>query len=77
MKTIRINDRIWNELSHDGIADTSTYRYCVFCDSFDGHAVLKRIRREYLDTTAALSDASDSNPNGWEVLRPDCVRLTK
>lgn len=75
MKTIRINDRVWFELSHDGFSDTRTYRYCVF-DTAD-RCVLKRIRREYLDTTSALSDASDSNPNGWEVLPPDRVRLTK
>lgn len=25
-----------------------------------------RLRREYLDTTVALSNKSSSNPNGWE-----------
>lgn len=75
MKTIRINERITNELFYDGFADTRAYRYCVF-DTADS-CILKRIRREYLDTTAALSDASDSNPNGWELLPPDRVLLTK
>lgn len=68
MKTIRINDRVWFDLSHDGISDTRTYRYCVFVT--DDGCILKRIRQEYLDTTAALSDASDSNPNGWEEIKP-------
>nr|DAK86653.1 MAG TPA: hypothetical protein [Caudoviricetes sp.] len=67
-KTVRLTERIWDELFRYGIAETRTYRYCVYCTNFDGRAVIKRIRREYLDTTAVLSDASDSNPNGWEVL---------
>lgn len=75
MKNLHLNERITYELSHDGFADTRTYRYWVF-DTADG-CIIKRIRRAYLETTAALSDASDSNPNGWELLPPDRVRLTQ
>ena len=75
MKNVHLNERITHELFYDGFSDTRTYRYWVF-DTVDG-CIIKRIRQEYLDTTAALSAASDSNPNGWEVLPPGRVRLTK
>ena len=75
MKNLHLNERITYELFNVGFADTRTYRYWVF-DTVDG-SIIKRIRLEYLETIAALSDASDSNPNGWEVLPPQCVRLTK
>ena len=75
MKFVRLTERVLNELFRDGIAETRTYRYCV--EEGSGRAVIKRIRREYLDTTAALSDASDSNPNGWEVILPGDVCVTQ
>lgn len=43
----------------DGRIDTRKYRYFV-----SGNHI-KRISLNALDTTAALSDASDTNPRGW------------
>lgn len=60
MKTVYLERRSVNQLNRDSIYDTGRYRYFMEEDS----AV--RLRREYLDTTVALSDKSDSNPNGWE-----------
>lgn len=67
MKKVHLNERIWNELYRYGTADTCTYRYCVF-DGATG-CKIKRIRREYVGTTACLSDATDENPNGWEEIK--------
>ena len=75
MKKVHLNERITNELFYDGFSDTRKYRYWFFYTA-DG-CVIKRIRREYVETMAAISDASDSNPNGWETLPPDRVRLTQ
>ena len=49
-----------NQLNRDGIYDTAHYRYFTKEDS------VIMLRRECLDTTAALSNKSSSNPNGWE-----------
>lgn len=68
VKKVLLPEPRYLELKHKGMTDTVTYRYCIFCDSFDYHTVVKRIRREYLGTTAALSDASDVNPNGWQAV---------
>lgn len=60
MKTVYLERRAVNQLTRDTIYDTAHYRYFMKEDS------VRRLRREYLDTTAALSNKSDSNPNGWE-----------
>lgn len=67
MKNVHLNERILDELNRHDMADTNTYRYLVF-RSYAGIASVKRIRREYLGTTACLYDASDENPNGWETV---------
>lgn len=50
----------------DGIYDTKRYRYTA-TQYLNGKVAIKRIERDMLDTTAALSDASDTNPNGWQI----------
>lgn len=60
MKTVYLERRSVNQLNRDSIYDTGRYRYFMEEDS------VVCLRREYLDTTVALSDKSDSNPNGWE-----------
>lgn len=60
MKTVYLENRAINQLNRDTIYDTARYRYFMEEDS------VIRIRREYLDTTVALSNKSSSNPNGWE-----------
>ena len=60
MMTVYLERRAINQLNRDSIYDTARYRYLMEEDS----AV--RLRREYLDTTVALSNKSSSNPNGWE-----------
>ena len=52
--------RAFNQLNRDTIYETARYRYFMEEDS------VVRLRREYLDTTVALSNKSSSNPNGWE-----------
>ena len=52
------------ELNRIGMTDTVTYRYCIF-----GNGIVRRIRREYLGTTAAIGVASDNNPNGWQAIK--------
>ena len=50
-----------------GIADTKRYRYVArLC--LDGTVVIKRIARAALGTTAALTDASATNPDGWRIV---------
>ena len=60
MKIAYLGRRAFNHLNHDSIYDTACYRY------FMGEDSVCFLRREYLDTTVALSHKSDSNPNGWE-----------
>lgn len=68
MKNVHLTERIWYELFHCGVADTFTYRYCVFYEARS--CKIKRIRREYVGTTACVSDASDENTHGWEEVKP-------
>ena len=49
-----------NHLNHDIIYYTDKYRYFMEED------FVCCLRREYIDTTVALSHKSSSNPNGWE-----------
>jgi hypothetical protein len=58
MMTVYLERRAINQLNRDSIYDTA--RYFMEEDS------VVRLRREYLDTTVALSNKSSSNPNGWE-----------
>lgn len=60
MKIAYLGRRAINRLYHDSIYDTTKYRYFMEEDS------VRCIRREYLDTSVALSNKSSSNPNGWE-----------
>ena len=68
MKTVRISVDAYTRLKLERIYDTRYYRYIVDEDK------LYRIAINALDTSAALADASDINPNGWErvaVLLPN------
>lgn len=69
IKKVLLPKQCYYELISKGMTDTATYRYCIFCDSFCYHEVVKRIRREYLGTIATCSDASDNNPNGWQAVK--------
>ena len=60
MHTVRIPDFAYDRLKLERVYDTRYYRYIVDEDKF------YRIAIDALDTTAALADASDINPNGWE-----------
>lgn len=62
MKTVYLERRAVNQLNRDSIYETAHYRYFMEEDG------VYRINREYLDTTVALSNKSDSNPNGWELV---------
>lgn len=54
-----ITKEFYNKIAREqGILDTKTYRYVIINQS-----TVERIRREYLDTTAALR--SEGN---WETL---------
>ena len=60
MHTVKIPVFAYDRLKLERIYDTRYYRYIVDEDKF------YRIAIDALDTTAALADASDINPNGWE-----------
>lgn len=60
MKITYLGRPAFNQLNRDSIYDTARYRYFMEEDS------VICIRREYLDTSVALSNKSSSNPNGWE-----------
>ena len=68
MKTVYLGRSAVNQLNRDAIYENANYRYIVVEDS------VRCISREYLDTTAALSDKSDINPNGWEQVE---IRVKK
>lgn len=55
-----------NKIIRDRIYDTKNYRY-VSVETASG-TTIKRIAIDALDTTAALSDASDTNPHGWVIV---------
>lgn len=63
MKTAYLERRAINQLNRDTIYETDRYRYFMEEDS------VCCLRREYLDTTVALSHKSDSNPKGWEYVK--------
>ena len=58
------------KIINSAFVDTRTYRYRLFSGSRIGgnSSCIKRIALDALDTTAALSDKSETNPDGWEVL---------
>lgn len=53
-----------------GTYDTRKYRYTerIMADATHQYRVIKRIAINALGTTAALSDASDANPDGWQTV---------
>ena len=59
MKTVKLSTNAYNRLKLERIYDTRSYRYIVDEDR------VYRIAIEALDTSAALADASEINPNGW------------
>lgn len=65
MKTI--TKEFAQKINKFGILDTHNYRYVLKED--DEHNVYyKRIAIDALGTTATLSDKSDYNPHGWEIV---------
>lgn len=56
-----------------GRVDTRKYRYIFKAGCSNPIAreawQIKRIRTDSIGTTATLSDKSDTNPNGWEVIK--------
>lgn len=60
MKTVRISAYVYTRLKLERIYDTRSYRYMV------DEGKVYRIAIGALDTSAALADASDINPHGWE-----------
>lgn len=68
IKKVLLPEHRYSELNRKGSTDTANYRYCIFWDEVDRCEVVKRIRREYLGTTATLSLASGNNPNGWQAV---------
>lgn len=55
-----------NEVFKMGMKDTKNYRYISEVER--QFRVIKRISIDALDTTAALNDKNDTNPNGWETV---------
>ena len=65
-----MKQEIINKVLMFGDYETREYRY-IEVDTSNNKGqfrVIKRIRREYLNTTASLSDASGNNPFGWEIV---------
>jgi len=62
-----INDFVKKVLA-DGRYDTKRYRY-IAKPCLDGTVAIKRISRDVLGTTAALTDASATNPDGWRIVK--------
>ena len=60
MKTVKISADAYTSLKLERVYDTRHYRYMV------DEGKIYRIAISYLDTTAALADASDINPHGWD-----------
>lgn len=69
IKKVLLPEPRYLEIKRKGITDTATYRYCIWRNEGDGRECVKRIRLEYLGTTAVLSAASDVNPNGWQAVK--------
>lgn len=49
--------------------DTRKYRYISRADYANQETHIKRIERKYLGTVSALSEKSEYNPNGWEIIQ--------
>ena len=58
-----------NKVRNSINVDTKLYRYIMHEDNGSIHADIRRIKLDALDTAAALSLASDSNPDGWVVVK--------
>ena len=58
------------QILREGIKDTRNYRYIsrIVNEADAQYQVIKRISINALDTTAALNDASDTNPDGWQIV---------
>jgi hypothetical protein len=61
------------KLINRGMVDTAKYRYrflagCSNVKNLEKWQI-KRISINAIGTTAALSDKSDTNPNGWEIVK--------
>lgn len=63
IKKVLLPEPRYLELNRMGMTDTATYRYAIF-----GDGIVRRIRREYLGTTATIGVESDNNPNGWQAV---------
>ena len=63
MKTVKLSTNAYDRLKLERIYDTRSYRYIVDEDR------VYRIDIDALDTSAALADASEINPNGWERVK--------
>ena len=72
MKTVRLSANAYTCFKRERIYDTRAYRYIVDEDK------IYRIAIAALDTSAALADASEINPNGWErvaVIPPNGIAM--
>ena len=49
-----MNKQFIEKVKREGIVDTKNYRY--ICKAFADHVEIRRIRLEYIDTTAALTE---------------------
>lgn len=67
MKNVNLRELALYELKRNAKVDTKNYRYLLF-RALSGEIICKRIRREYLGTIASSYDATDENPNGWELV---------
>lgn len=64
MKNVYLSSKACEQLTRYGDYDTRLHRYIL-----KAPRKVYRIRLDALDTTAALSEASDKNPNGWERVK--------
>lgn len=65
-----MTQQLTRQVLREGIKDTRNYRYVA--RTVNGadkqYQVIKRIAIDALDTTAALTDKSATNPHGWEIV---------
>ena len=65
---IKMKKEFIKKILNDRWYDTAKYRYIAKQDSNTGEMIIVRIERRVLDTTAALTDASATNPDGWRIV---------
>jgi hypothetical protein len=65
-----MTQQLIRQVLRDGSKDTRNYRYVarMLNGADKQYQVIKRIAIDALDTTAALTDKSDTNPHGWEIV---------